>query len=48
MLNYTNLDPNFTFTLGWGGWEGWCWVAGLFITNADLSKAELDASASHC
>ena len=54
VLRNTNMDLNFTFTVGWG-WVGaaasyleeqrpviW-WVAGLFNTNANLSKAELAA-----
>ena len=63
VLRNTNMDLNFTFTVGWG-WVGaaasyleeqrpviWRssgklsggWVAGLFNTNANLSKAELAA-----
>ena len=48
VLRNTNMDLNFTFTVGWG-WVGrWLGgrVAGFINTNANLSKAAL--AAGHC
>ena len=49
VLRNTNMDLNFTFTVGWGwvggGWMGG-WVVGLINTNANISKAELADSLS--
>ena len=42
MLKYTYINPNITFTVGWGWLGHWC-VAGLINNNANLSKAELAA-----